>query len=198
MVLSLPWALMDRHLYNLIKKCRKNDRQAQFDLYQHCFDYLLAICFRYQRQRDDAVSLLNDAFLKILLNIETYDEQRDFLPWAATITVRTAIDQFRASHQYHDNTDLMEHDADLESVQMGPGHIKVIDELSSEEIQEMVFSLPEKERIVFVLYEWEGYKHHEIAEKLECSTRSSKRYLQSAKEKLKKELSHKQALKKVI
>lgn len=197
-MLSLPWALMDRQLYRLIKKCRKNDRQAQFDLYHHCFDYLLAICFRYQRQREDAVSLLNDAFLKILLNIDSFDEKKDFLPWAATITVRTAIDQFRSSHHYHDNTDLMEHDADLESAQMTPGQIKVIDELSSNEVQEMVFALPEKERMVFVLYEWEGYKHNEIAEKLACSTRSSKRYLQAAKEKLKRQLSHKKALKKVI
>lgn len=189
---------MKRQLHNLIKKCRKNDRQAQFDLYHHCFDYLLAICFRYQRQREDAVSLLNDAFLKILLKLDDYDEQKDFFPWAATITVRTAIDQFRSQHQYQENTDLMEHDADLEAAQLAPGQIKVIEELSSEEIQEMVFGLPEKERLVFVLFEWEGYQHQEIAKKLECSERSSKRYLQSAKEKLKEVLSQKQGLKKVI
>ena len=72
---------MDRKLTKIISQCRKNDRQAQFDLYHHCFDYLLAICFRYKKQREDAVSLLNDAFLKILLNLDSYDEKQDFLPW---------------------------------------------------------------------------------------------------------------------
>ncbi len=182
----------------MIKKCRKNDRQAQFDLYHYCFDYLLAICFRYQRQREDAVSLLNDAFLKVLLNLESFDDQKEFFPWAATITVRTAIDQFRSQQNYRENTDFMDKDADLEEVQLNPAQVSIMGELSKEEVNEMIFGLPEKERMVFVLYEWEGYKHQEIALKLDCSERSSKRYLHAAKDRLRKQLSHKQALKKVI
>lgn len=189
---------MDRQLQKIIKKCRKNDRQAQFDLYHHCFDYLLAICFRYQRQREDAVSLLNDAFLKILLNLEDFDTKKEFFPWAATITVRTAIDQFRAQHQYRSSTDFVEGDSEMEEVQISTAHRNILNQLSEADVQEMVFALPEKERMVFVLYEWEGYKHQEIAHKLDCSERSSKRFLQSAKEHLKNQLSQKQDLKKVI
>lgn len=189
---------MDRRLHKIIKKCRKNDRQAQFDLYHYSFDYLLAICFRYQRQREDAVSLLNDAFLKILLNLENFDESKEFFPWAATITVRTAIDQFRSQQKYKEATDLKEHDSDLEEVQLNPANRSTIEGLSAEDVREMIYSLPERERMVFVLFEWEGYQHYEIAQKLDCSERSSKRYLRQAKESLKKTLSQKQALKKVI
>lgn len=189
---------MDRRLQKLIKKCRKNDRQAQFDLYHHCFDYLLAICFRYKRQREDAVSLVNDAFLKVLLNLDRYDPDQDFLPWAASITVRTAIDNYRRERNYKDQTDLKEFDHELEEVDLDPSAMKVLDELSAEEVRELIYSLPELERMVFVLYEWEGYRHQEIAEKLDCSERSSKRYLQRAKEGLKKKLGAKDGLKKVI
>lgn len=189
---------MDRQLQKIIKKCRKNDRQAQFDLYHYCFDYLLAICFRYQRQREDAVSLLNDAFLKILLSIDSFDASKEFKPWAATITVRTAIDQFRSEQKYKEATDLKEHDAELEEVQLSPKHLEVLDGLSANDVRELVFALPEKERMVFVLYEWEGYQHREIAVKLDCSERSAKRYLHAAKEKLRKEIRQMQALKKVI
>lgn len=189
---------MDRQLQKIIKKCRKNDRQAQFDLYHSCFDYLLAICFRYQRQREDAVSLLNEAFLKILLNLDSYDSKKDFKPWAATITVRTAIDQYRSEQSYKENTDFKESDADLEEVQLGPAQQKLMEGLSADDVQDLIFGLPERDRMVFVLHEWEGYQHYEIAQKLNCSERSSKRYLRAAKEKLRKELSHMQALKNVI
>lgn len=189
---------MDRQLLILIKKCQKNDRQAQFDLYHYCFDYLLAICFRYQRQREDAVSLLNDAFLKILLNLDQFDTQKEFKPWIATIAVRTAIDQFRSQQQYKSNTDFVEEESAMEEVQLGKSQIAVLDQLSEADIQEMIFALPEKERMVFILYEWEGYKHQEIAQKLDCSERSSKRFLQSAKRYLKQQLSQKKDLKKVI
>ncbi|WP_421752601.1 RNA polymerase sigma factor [Croceimicrobium sp.] len=189
---------MDRKLTKIISQCRKNDRQAQFDLYHHCFDYLLAICFRYKKQREDAVSLLNDAFLKILLNLDSYDEKQDFLPWISSITVRTAIDEYRREKRYKEQTDLKETDAELEEPHLNPGLVKVVDEMSAEEVKELIYHLPEPERMVFVLYEWEGYQHKEIASKLDCSERSSKRYLNKAKELLRRELSHKQALKKVI
>lgn len=180
-------------LDKIIKKCRKNDRQAQSDLYHHCFDYLLSICFRYRRQREDAVSLLNDAFLKILLNINDYDARKEFLPWAATITVRTAIDEHRRNHQYRSKTELKAKDEDFET-----NFEHLIDQLSAEEVQEMIFSLPEKERMVFSLFEWEGYQHQEIAQMLDCSERSCKRYLAKAKELLKAKLEKKQDLKRVI
>lgn len=112
--------------------------------------------------------------------------------------MRTAIDQFRSQQKYKEATDLKEHDSDLEEVQLNPANRSTIEGLSAEDVREMIYSLPERERMVFVLFEWEGYQHYEIAQKLDCSERSSKRYLRQAKESLKKTLSQKQALKKVI
>ncbi len=189
---------MDRRLQKLIRKCRKHDRQAQFDLYQYCFDYLLAICFRYRKQREDAVSLVNDAFLKVLLNLDQFKEDKDFMPWIASITVRTAIDEYRREKKYREQTEFKESDHDFESAELNKEHWALVEQMNGEEVKELIHALPEPERMVFVLYEWEGYLHKEIAEKLACSERSSKRYLHRAKELLKKELTHKQALKKVI
>lgn len=189
---------MDRRLHKWIKKCRKQDRQAQFDLYHHCFDYLLAICFRYRKQREDAVSLVNDAFLKVLMNLDQYDDKQEFFPWIAKITVRTAIDEYRREKKYREQTDFKDEDQDLEPVELSQSHWKMVEQMSADEVKELIYGLPEPERMVFVLFEWEGYLHKEIAKKLDCSERSSKRYLHRAKELLKKELTHKQALKKVI
>src|SRR5690606_14349204 len=146
---------MDRKLQKTIKKCLKNDRQAQFDLYQLSFEHLMRTCRRYKRNREDAVSLVNDGFLKVLLHLETYDDSRNFFAWASTIMVRTAIDDYRKNKAYTEETDLKETDADLEYVSLKKEHELVIDQMTEEEVKEMIFSLPENERLVFNLYEWE-------------------------------------------
>tara|TARA_R110001592_G_scaffold243783_1_gene504878 strand:+ start:123006 stop:123632 length:627 start_codon:yes stop_codon:yes gene_type:complete len=194
----LPLWRMNSIPIKTISKCRKNDRKAQSELYQHCFAYLLAICFRYKRNREDAVALLNEGFLKILLNLKDYDEKRDFFSWIATIMVNSAIDDFRKNKNYQQQTDFKEADEDFEEIEIGKGLASVMDELSLNDVKELIFKLPENERLVFSLYEFEGYKHHEIAEKLNCSERSSKRYLASAKEILKGKLISMSNLKRVV
>ncbi|WP_417591125.1 RNA polymerase sigma factor [Owenweeksia hongkongensis] len=189
---------MERQLQKTIKKCLKNDRQAQFDLYQLSFDHLMRTCRRYKRNREDAVYLVNDGFLKILLNLETYDNSRDFFAWASTIMVRTAIDDYRKNKTYTEETDLKDSDADLEFASLKKGHEQIIEQLTAEEIQDMIFNLPENERVVFNLYESEGYQHREIAEKLNVTERTTKRYLKAAKLKLKKMIEAHSDLKKVI
>ncbi len=189
---------MDRIPIKIIQKCKKNDRKAQSDLYQHCFAYLLAICFRYKKNREDAVALLNEGFLKVLLNLREYDEKRDFFSWIASIMVNSAIDDFRKNKRYNQHTDFKESDEDFEEIELGKGLGSVMDSLSLDDVKELIFKLPEKERLVFSLHEFEGYKHDEIAKKMDCSERSSKRYLSSAKEILKAKLISMSKLKRVV
>ena len=189
---------MNKASIKIIRKCRKNDRRAQSDLYQTCFAYLLSICFRYKRNREDAVALLNEGFLKVLLNLDQYNEQREFFSWIGTIMVHTAIDDFRKNRKYLEQTDFKEADDAFEEIELSKGHSSLMDELSLDDVKEMIFKLPENERLVFSLYEFEGYKHHEIAEQLNCSARTSKRYLASAKEILKVKLKEMGNLKRVV
>lgn len=189
---------MNRHLLQTIKKCLKNDRKAQFELYNLSFEHLMKTCRRYKANREDAVSLLNDGFLKILLNLNAYDQGQEFFPWASTIMVRTAIDDYRKNRSYKEQTDLTNSDGDLEELNLSQAHIKVVNELTAAEVREMIFELPENERTVFNLYEWEGYQHKEIAERLGVTERTTKRYLKAAKLQLRKMIEVRSDLKKVI
>ena len=54
----------------LIEACKKGDRKAQEELYKQCFSPLISICFRFANNKDDPAILLNEAFFKILQNIE--------------------------------------------------------------------------------------------------------------------------------
>ncbi len=189
---------MTVQLQKTIKRCLKHDQKAQFELYQLSFDCLMQTCRRYKRNRDDALALLNDGFLKILLNLKSYDAKQDFFPWASTIMVRTAIDDYRKHKAYKKETDLSDSDVELEALNMQQLHLDIVDQLSAKEVQDMIFELPENERVVFNLFEWEGYKHQEIAEKLGVTERTTKRYLRSAKMRLKKMIEKRSDLRKVI
>lgn len=182
---------MSKNLTSIIANCRKGNRRAQFDLYQHCFDQLMLTCNRYKKHREDALALLNQGFLKVLNHLDKYDDSRDFLPWASTIMVRTAIDEYRSTRQYNSETVFVETDTDLEDLATtDQHHMGIVENLDAKEIKEMIFALPENERIVFTLYELEGYKHAEIAVELGVTERTTKRYLKSAKVMLKKRLEY--------
>jgi len=112
--------------------------------------------------------------------------------------VNSAIDDFRKNRKYQEQTDFKEADEDFEEIELGKGLGTVMDSLSLDDVKELIFKLPENERLVFSLYEFEGYKHYEIAEKLNCSERSSKRYLASAKEILKGKLISTSNFKRVV
>lgn len=155
-------------------------------------------CGRYKRNREDAVALLNDGFLKILLHLHEYDFQRSFMSWANTIVIRTAIDDHRRNHRYTSNTDLKQFDWELEEVQLSQENQSVIEQLSESKVQELIYTIPERERMVFMLYEAEGYSHKEIAQELNCSERSTKRYLKKAKHLLHEAIKTKKDLKNAI
>ncbi|KAB2807738.1 RNA polymerase sigma factor [Phaeocystidibacter luteus] len=179
---------MSKDLKATIKKCRENNRRAQFDLYQHCFDRLMLICNRYKRNREDALALLNSGFLKILVNLDKYDDKQNFFPWASTIMVRTAIDEYRSNRTHNLEMIYSDSEGDLEGMSSDEHYVDAVSAMSADEIKKLIFNLPDNERLVFTLHEIEGYKHHEIALELGVTERSTKRYLKSAKDMLKEEL----------
>tara|TARA_B100000678_G_scaffold206285_1_gene173895 strand:- start:204 stop:773 length:570 start_codon:yes stop_codon:yes gene_type:complete len=189
---------MQKDLDKILKRCLKNDQRAQHELYHLCFERLMRICVKFQRNREDAAALLNDGFLKILLNLKKYDFEKDFFPWISTIMVRTAIDQYRKSKDYKETIDLHVDVYTYSGHDDAVVYNDVIDRMEQVEVDKMLHSLPENEKVVFNMFEMEGYAHKEIAEMLNISERSSKRYLQSAKARLKEMLEKKTEIKKVV
>lgn len=176
---------MENALDKLLSGCLKKDRRAQKGLYEFCFGPMMSICVRYKKQRDDAVSLVNESFLKVLLSLEHYDRKRPFLTWVSAIAVRTAIDDYRKNLKYRQTVELNDDCSNLHTHESGFSENGIWEKLSAENVKEILFQLPEDERIVFNLFALEGYLHHEIAELLNVSERTSKRLLQRAKKKLK-------------
>jgi len=160
-------------LRNLIKGCIKNDRKSQRDLYQHFYAYSLSICLRYSDSRDEAVEVLNEAFMKIFKNLKKFDLSKPFTPWLRKIMINSCINNFRRKR-----IDLMN---DLYEEQVHSSGEDILSHISYNEILELIRKLSPGYRTVFNLYVIEGYKHEEIAAMLNISVGTSKSNLAKAK-----------------
>lgn len=169
-------------LNDIIEACKKEDKKAQYLLYKDLFSELMRVSMRYCKNRDDAVALVNDGFLKIMIHLNSYTPTNTFISWAKRIMVNTAIDKYRSDKTYREQTAFYENDSqfeqDIHSTQ------DIDPDVDLEQIYRCLDQLPIIEKDVFNLYSIDGYSHQEIGELLKISERSSKRHLANARLKL--------------
>ena len=163
----------------LIQKCKKGDRKAQERLYKHFYGYAMGVGLRYLSNRDDALEVVNDAFMKVFKSLVQFNTDQVFKPWLRKIVVNTALDRKRKDLKHLNQVDL---DAAPDSCMS----VQAIETLTVKDILQLLDALPDIQRMVFNLYELDGYKHEEIGELLNIPASSSRVHLSRAKEKLKK------------
>ncbi len=162
----------------LLRGCQQQDRLAQKYLYQRYFGRLMSVCMRYTGNREEAMEVLNTAFLKILEQVKTYQPTGSFSGWMATIAFNTAIDQVRSRTTYKKIMDFnVEKDVSIEN--------PALDNLATEELFELIQTLPTATRTVFCLNILDGYAHKEIAALLNISEGTSKWHVAEARKILK-------------
>lgn len=166
----------------LIESCKKEDRKAQFELYRLCYSVLLSVCFRYEKNKEDAEFLLNKAFYKILKNLDKYKDNIPFEAWIRRITINTVIDDYRKNKK--EKIDYVEEPM-LAAPVTAMDFNEADQRFDAEELQLLINRLPPVSKKVFNLYVIDGYNHKEIAEKLDMSEGTSKWHLSSARKKLK-------------
>jgi len=169
----------------LIQKCKKGDLKYLEKLYKHFYGYAMGVSLRYLSDREDALEVVNDAFIKVFGSINTFNSENTFKPWLRRIVVNTAIERQRKNLRYLEQ-------ADLEEADYIDSPAQALENMGLEDLRRMINELPEIHRMVFNLYEVDGYNHEEIGSMLSIPVSSSRVYLSRAKEKLRKILNKQQ------
>jgi RNA polymerase sigma-70 factor (ECF subfamily) len=164
-----------------LQACRKGDRKSQDKLYKQFYGYAMGVCLRYARSREEAIEIVNDGFFKILTNLDKYSPGLSFKGWLRTIMINSSIDHFRRNEKHYHHVDI----SYTKNEHLLPD---VLSSMAEEVIINAIQELPPSYRLVFNLYAVEGYKHSEIAQKLNISEGTSKSNLNMARIKLKKYL----------
>lgn len=169
----------DEKIKHLIEGCINNDRRSQKDLYRCFYAFSMGICLRYSNNRDDAASIMNEGFFKIFENIGHYDQNRPFAVWLKRIMTNTAIDFYRSSLRFVNQTIELDGAEEIEYVVE-----TTLQKLHYQDLLIMIHSLTPAYRTVFNLFAIEGYSHEEIANLLGISIGTSKSNLFKARAKL--------------
>jgi RNA polymerase sigma factor (sigma-70 family) len=161
----------------IISQCKTGSLKYQELLYKRFYGYAMGISLRYSLNRDDALEAVNDAFIKVFNNLNSYHSDRPFKAWLRTVVVNTAIDRRRKDLKFQLNIEL---DA---AIPIGTYPVAV-DNLNAQDILRLMNELPPIQLTIFNMYEIDGYNHDEIAKILNIPASSSRVYLSRAKEKL--------------
>lgn len=161
----------------LIKKCKKNNREAQSELFYTYKDQLFALCLKYCKNRQEAEDILQDSFLTIFKKIKQYNNKGAFEGWMKRIAINKAIDKY--NDKFFLDIPIKENLITDTKIDQDRLH------LSIDELLEYIQKLPDQYRLVFNLYELDNYSHKEIATMLNISEGTSKSNLHRAKIQLK-------------
>lgn len=166
-------------LETILEGCKKNDRSAQAGLYKLLAPRLLGLCMRYLQDRDEAEDAMQDTFVKIFTNMDSFKGIGSFEGWAKRIAVNTSLTALKARNRisFERHTD-------------GIDEIGMADEeptaMNSDDIITCMKALPVGYRTIINLFLVEEFSHKEIAEKLHITESTSRSQYSRARQALMK------------
>lgn len=167
----------------LIDQCKQGASAAQKELYTRYKHLWFTISMRYVNKREDALDVLQNALINIYSKLNTFNKDLgSFKSWSSRIVINESIMFQRKYWNTPEvsglNLELLNYSEDS----------RAVSNLSLEELTQLIQELPTGYRIVFNLYEIDGFSHQEIATKTGISVGTSKSQLYKAKALLKKKL----------
>ena len=129
---------------------------------------MLAVCYRYTGDMDEAHDVLHDGFIKIFSNF-TFRGECSLATWMTRVMMTQAIDYLRRKQRF---TQLVVSEEQLPDVIDEASVAESGSGLSEEVLMKFVAELPDGCRTVFNLYVFEEKSHKEIARLLHIKEHS--------------------------
>lgn len=160
----------------IIAGCLRNDPKSQRQLYDLTLRQIYNVVYRMVLDKHHTEDVLQVVYLNIFRKIEAFDHKKGtILAWMNKVAINCSINYLKSVKF------LFEDIEEFESMELCNCSV---DETDALYIFELLHRLPEQQRIIFNLYEIEGYSHEEIAALLKINVNSCRVYLSRAKSKL--------------
>jgi RNA polymerase sigma-70 factor, ECF subfamily len=134
------------------------------------------------RNQAEAEDLTQEVFVQLLRKIDTFRGESLFTTWLYRLTVNQVLMHIRHA-KYRKELQPVEGplDTSLSLTSKPSSGSHVIERIA---LETALSQLPSGCKSVFLMYDIEGYKHHEIANAFGCSVGNSKSQLHKARKKL--------------
>lgn len=177
-------------LFEIIEGCIRGERNCQQKIYETYYGKMLGVCLRYTKEKENALDILQDGFMKVFSNMKLFENKGSFEGWIRKIMINTAIDYYRKNKKSVMFADSKYVENNAEGI-MEENNEEEFLSISTNEIMEAVQQLTPAYKTVFNMYVVDGYTHKEISEQLGINEGTSKSNFSKAKANLKKLLSNK-------
>lgn len=167
----------------LLKRLKKHDKKAQLLFYKMCFGVMMSTALRYNNNKDDAACLVNESFMKVLTNIDKYDEKIPLEAWLRKIVVNSAINEYKKFAKKREV--FQDKSADYENSSNLVSYNDAIESYEKEEVKKILESLPKATLLVFNMFALDGYSHKEVSQECGITVETSKWHVKEARKKLK-------------
>lgn len=159
----------------------------QKEFFERYAGIMMTVCRRYARHRLEAEDILQDAFIRAFQNLKQFNFKGSLEGWVRRIVINTALKVVaKKSFKSEIYADDYSNDQIIEPI--------AISNLHEEDILALIEELPHGYRVIFNMYEIEGFSHKEIAEMLSIKQSTSRSQLMKAKRLLQKKILSKEKL----
>lgn len=124
------------------------------------------VAVRMTNDQAAAEDIIQDAFIKAFSEIHKLQNAKAFGGWLKRIVINRCIDITRKNKMFTNIEMILEKHLEVE--------VEVDDSTDPEFVHQCIKKLPKGARQILVLHALEGYKHAEIAQKLEISESTAK------------------------
>ncbi|MBN2000550.1 RNA polymerase sigma factor [candidate division KSB1 bacterium] len=172
----------------ILLKCKQGDFAAFDKLVQTFQNYAYALAFRFLNHTTDAEDVVQEAFIRVWKNIKSFNMNKKFTTWFYRIVVNLCYDRqkylkrkTRHFLSFHEsNQDFFDENTNLEE--------NITNRSRIDSIFKIVQDLPLKQKMIFILRDFQDFDLLEIAEILGISNNSVRSHLSQARRAVREKL----------
>jgi RNA polymerase sigma-70 factor, ECF subfamily len=179
-------AAQDREL---VRSAQADDKQAFEELVRRHQQRVFAVAGRILKKREDVEDIAQQVFVKAYFSLKRFDQRAAFSTWLYKITVNECWDLLRKKkvRPLLYESDLSEEQAHqvLASEEKGNTGPDISDQLGDRQrVERLLEGLEERDRLMLILKEVEGFAIEEIAEMMDLNANTVKVRLFRARQRI--------------
>jgi RNA polymerase sigma-70 factor (ECF subfamily) len=176
---------------DVVRRAQQGDASAFEQIYRLHSRRVYTLCRRMVRNLAEAEDLTQEVFLHLFRKIHMFRGESAFSTWLHRMSVNIVLMRFRKKTLVQTSLDATaDPGEDLRTPldELGLPDLRLNGVIDRIILQTAINELAPGYRETFILHDIQGYKHHEIAEKLGCSVGNSKSQVHKARMRLRERL----------
>lgn len=174
------------HSKSLIEKSRKGDEHAYGKLVGLWFKRIYNFSLKYFADHDLAMEVTQLTFIVVYKKIDRLKDVDSFKYWLYTIALNNCREEDRRQKKKHWYSIFVSEEASQVESKYGHPELEYQKKEKEELVAELLKTLPEEQKTIVIMKEFEGMKFREIAEALNISENTAKSRLYYGLKALKK------------